>query len=311
MRKEQFLIFSRIIAVLLLLSVVAAGCKTSVEEEETTAQTGRIYYLSQDGYSFTSVPYEIEKNGDLTVLAQEMLRKMKDNPSDCLSAIPEKVEILHVDLSEETLLISMSKEYQTLSTVDLNLCNAGIVFTLSQLEGVSGIGFAVEGVAIMDADGMLLTYTASDFSSSSEEVMELYNVETVTLYLTDSEGQSLSAVSYDAAFPNNISMEKYIVEQLIGWEDGEYVSPIPDGTSVVSIATKDAICYVNFNSAFLNEEVGIDTGVKLYSVVNSLTTLSYVNFVQISIDGSSDVTMGDFSFSSYLSSNWNYLKTQE
>ena len=51
---------------------------------------------------------------------------------------------------------------------------------------------------------------------------------------------------------------------------------------------------MNFDSTFLEEALGVTPEVQLYSVVNSLVELPYVNKVQISINGETDRKFRDY-----------------
>ena len=55
----------------------------------------------------------------------------------------------------------------------------------------------------------------------------------------------------------------------------------------------DGVCYVNFDAAFTNEIVNVSDAIPIYSVVNSLCELSYINSVQILINGDSKVKFRD------------------
>ena len=60
---------------------------------------------------------------------------------------------------------------------------------------------------------------------------------------------------------------------------------IPEGAELNSVTIKDGICYVDFNEEFVNLNPNIDPEIVIYSVVNSLVELSYINKVQFTING--------------------------
>ena len=66
--------------------------------------------------------------------------------------------------------------------------------------------------------------------------------------------------------------------------DGLYPSINP-ATKIISVMTKDGICYVNLDENFLTVEGNVSTDVSVYSIVNSLVELSNINKVQILING--------------------------
>ena len=79
-----------------------------------------------------------------------------------------------------------------------------------------------------------------------------------------------------------------MVEELIAGPSGRIEGLYPSinpGTKVVSVMTKDGICYVNLDETFLAVVNNVSTDVSVYAIVNSLVELSSVNKVQILING--------------------------
>ena len=64
---------------------------------------------------------------------------------------------------------------------------------------------------------------------------------------------------------------------------------LPPGTKILSISTKDGICYVNLNDGFLEQGYNVTEAVTIYSTVDSLTELSGISKVQILVNGETDL----------------------
>ena len=60
---------------------------------------------------------------------------------------------------------------------------------------------------------------------------------------------------------------------------------------VISVVTTDYICYVNFDPSFLEQNQVVSDELMIYSIVNSLCDLPYVNGVQILVDGESEIML--------------------
>ena len=91
-------------------------------------------------------------------------------------------------------------------------------------------------------------------------------------------------------YNTNISLEKLIVEELIKGPNGEGIYPtINPDTKVANVTVKDNICYVNLDENFLTQIYPVSPEVTIYSIVNSLTSLSNVNKVQILLNGETDL----------------------
>ena len=83
-------------------------------------------------------------------------------------------------------------------------------------------------------------------------------------------------------------MEKLVMSELIdGPKKENNVQTIPTGTKVISVETKDGVCFVNLSKEFIDKHPGGTTAesITIYSVVNSLTELGNVSKVQFLIDG--------------------------
>ena len=64
---------------------------------------------------------------------------------------------------------------------------------------------------------------------------------------------------------------------------------LPSGTKILSISTKDGICYVNLNEGFLEQGYNVTEAVTIYSIVDSLTELSGIVKVQILVNGETNL----------------------
>jgi len=58
---------------------------------------------------------------------------------------------------------------------------------------------------------------------------------------------------------------------------------------LLNVSVNENVCYINFDSAFLNSTLEVKEYIPIYSIVNSLCEISNVNKVQITVNGSSDV----------------------
>ena len=78
------------------------------------------------------------------------------------------------------------------------------------------------------------------------------------------------------------------MEELISGPSGQVPGIYPtvnNNTKILSVTTKDGICYVNMDSNFLMVVNNVSTELAIYSIVNSLAELTNVNKVQILING--------------------------
>ena len=84
------------------------------------------------------------------------------------------------------------------------------------------------------------------------------------------------------------------VQKIIdGPEEDNAFSVVGSTTRLLSLIEKDGICYVNFDSAFLNYESPVLPEITLYAIVNSLCDTGRVNKVQFMVEGNSDIVFRD------------------
>ena len=80
----------------------------------------------------------------------------------------------------------------------------------------------------------------------------------------------------------NTSMEQLIVEQLIAGPSGNgHQAVLPSNCKILSVSVTDNVCYINFDSAFLNSSQSVNEYIPIYAIVNSLVDKTSVSKVQI------------------------------
>lgn len=68
---------------------------------------------------------------------------------------------------------------------------------------------------------------------------------------------------------------------------------LPSDVKLLNVSVSENVCYVNFDSNFLNNSLEVKELIPIYSIVNSLCAISSVNKVQLTVNGSSDVMFRD------------------
>ena len=117
----------------------------------------------------------------------------------------------------------------------------------------------------------------------------------------------------DVRYSSNVSKEKLIVEKLMQGpgSSGAYPTINPD-TNLLSVTTKDGICYVNFDSTFLTGAYDVLPQITIYSVVNSLVEGTDAARVQITINGESNARyMETVDLSQPLEKNMDWVAVED
>lgn len=307
-------IITKIIMMIMMVAIcgcisVIAGC----DEDKEDKNSFMIYYLNKEENKLVSSDYKLKAEGTEKKVKEtiEKLNKIPDKINS-ITALPSDVKVKAWEIKDNVLNISFSTEYLSIGTIRDVMCRAAYVLTLTQIDGIEYVCFFVDDEPLKNADdtqvGML---KASDFVNSSGSSINTYENVDLVLYFADKQGDSLVEKSYSKVYSKNVSMEKYILEQLVkGPSEDDVTRTLPSDLKIISVITKDGICYVSLDEKFLDENVDVNPEVEIYSIVNSLCELTTVNKVQISINGEMQKQLhNSISLKQLFSRNLDIVKT--
>ena len=112
----------------------------------------------------------------------------------------------------------------------------------------------------------------------------------IGLYFANEEKDGLVAEKREVFHSMNTSLERLVVEQLLAGSQNGGLSVMPKNTKVLNVSLTDNTCYVNLDSGFISGDTDVAEYIPIYAIVDSLTELQTVNKVQITVNGSADVT---------------------
>ena len=184
-----------------------------------------------------------------------------------------------------------------LAYLDMNplyeiLCRSAIVRTLCQIPEVENVSFMVEDSPLMDSNETPIgSLNEESFVENAGDEINTYTMTTLQLYFANETGDRLVGERVEVRYSSNMSVEKLVVERLIKGPITKDAYPaIPSETKLVSISTKDGICYVNLDEGFLEQGYDVLEQIPVYSIVNSLTEIPGISKVQILINGETNLT---------------------
>lgn len=282
----------RIFLLLVMCILAFTGCGKQVILEDGMV----VYYLNKDATSIVPVACEVTGDGP-EIKVEELLAKLEEVPEsvDLRRTIPENVKILSYSMDRKQLYLDFSAEYLNMDKATEVLVRAAIVKTMVQVEEVSFIGIRVAGEPIKDTKGsnigLMNENTFLDSMGSEEHATKIVNLK---LYFANKNGDKLTNQPCVVEYNANVAVEKVVVEQLIAgpMEEGAYPT-IPKDTKVMSVTTKDGVCYVNFDTGFTAQGYDVLGTVTIYSIVNSLTELPGITSVQILVNGETSINYKD------------------
>ena len=311
------LFFHALWAVFLTLVLLSGMTGCAREEKEDSGLL--LYYLNEDLSSLNTLSYLMEdgkSKADLSPqeMADDMLEQLATPSGDVRSIAPiQNFTVTGTTLQNGTLTVFLSSDYEELETVREILTRAALVNTLCQIDGVDSVSFLCGDHPLTNEDGSVVTAMNSDMFifNSGKEIMNYEKVR-LHLYFANEDGDQLVDTYRNVVYNSNISMERLVVEQVLKGPNSDVVFPtLNPASKVLSVTTRDGVCYVNLDQAFLTEPYGVTSQVAIYSLVNSLTELSSVSAVQITIEGKTGKAFMDSSLSSALERNLSVVRKNE
>lgn len=311
------LFFHALWAVLLTLVLLSGMTGCAREEKEDSGLL--LYYLNEDLSSLSTLSYQLKdgkSKDDLSPqeMADDMLEQLATSSGDVRSIAPiQNFTVTGTTLQNGTLTVFLSSDYEELETVREILTRAALVNTLCQIDGVDSVSFLCGDHPLTNEDGSVVTAMNSDMFifNSGKEIMNYEKVR-LHLYFANEDGDQLVDTYRNVVYNSNISMERLVVEQVLKGPNSDVVFPtLNPASKVLSVTTRDGVCYVNLDQAFLTEPYGVTSQVAIYSLVNSLTELSSVSAVQITIEGKTGKAFMDSSLSSAFERNLSVVRKNE
>ena len=311
------LFFHALWAVFLTLVLLSGMTGCAREEKEDSGLL--LYYLNEDLSSLNTLSYLMEdgkSKADLSPqeMADDMLEQLATPSGDVRSIAPiQNFTVTGTTLQNGTLTVFLSSDYEELETVREILTRAALVNTLCQIDGVDSVSFLCGDHPLTNEDGSVVTAMNSDMFifNSGKEIMNYEKVR-LHLYFANEDGDQLVDTYRNVVYNSNISMERLVVEQVLKGPNSDVIFPtLNPASKVLSVTTRDGVCYVNLDQAFLTEPYGVTSQVAIYSLVNSLTELSSVSAVQITIEGKTGKAFMDSSLSSAFERNLSVVRKNE
>lgn len=313
MNKRAVRLLTCIMCVVFLAQSLS-GC----QKENGTIEEGKTYIYYTDKKITKLVPEEYKiKADDEDGKVEELLKELQLNTDnvEILKAIPNGVEVSDYELEDGVLSLSFNVEYLSMSKPQEILTRAAVVFTMTQLPEVSYVSISVAGQPLTKSGGEVVgNMQASDFADNLDNNKEVSNTSVFTIYYANLLGTALLPYTFEAEYGSNISREQFIINKLLegpGEEEG-YLRTISNNVQVVNVQTIDNICYVTFGENFLTEQVSVPEHLVIYSIVNSLSEISYIHRVQIVVNGVADATYhGTVSLAEPFTRNLDYVEKEE
>ena len=282
-------------------------------KEEETLEKGEyyIYYLNSSGTELSKVKYEAQ-SAERDELIDELVTEMMNVPGDkeVVSALDDKVAYERHELREDVVYLYFDSNYSLMKPYKEILTRKAIANTLERVKGIKFIGIYVDEQPLVDISGEVVPlFSSGDFIDGITNVNAYQKVK-LKLYFASESGESLVEEDRSLFYDINTPLEKLVLEQLIqGPNSKNAKATIPADTGIINTYIDENICYINFDDAFLKQNLGVREDVAIYSIVNSILEINTINKVKILVNGSSNVMYKDvLNLDTVFERNLDYLE---
>ncbi|MBQ3181968.1 MAG: GerMN domain-containing protein [Clostridia bacterium] len=281
--KKKLLIFATL---LLFVIFVLSGCEFFSAKEGSASVDAYLYYIEENGTALTQVTVSLP-DGSKEEKVEYLTNQLLNPPAGKISPICDGAKLNYVKIEDEIATVDFSKEFTDVKNPKYTLSPAAVAKTLCSLNFISGVNILVDGLPALGIDGtpigiIMKSDVMGDEGSSGA------TKTTVSLYFGDEMGEGLVLERRNVEIPSSSTVERVIVDEIIkGPVTSGNISVIPAGVKVLSVETKNRVCFVNLSKEFIDRFTGGSSGevLTVYSIVNSLTELDTVGSVQFLVEG--------------------------
>ncbi|MDD6233784.1 MAG: GerMN domain-containing protein [Lachnospiraceae bacterium] len=284
-----------VICMVVMLGIMPmAGCANA--DSEDSNHTGYVVYTANsNGTGLDSERYEIrekEANDVVNRLYKLVSRSTDRGVSGIYAQLSRRPDFT---ISDRVLYVDLPESYNNMNNVDQILLRASIVKTMIQVDEIDYVSFSIDNKPLTMYVGMgndvntsagSALINGNNFVDSELNAYDMLERKELVLYYADADGTGLVGEREYVSYNKNTSVEQVIVEKLI---EGPDISAgqraLPNGIKLLSISTREGVCYVNLSETFLDTMSDVSAEATLYSIVNSLCEVDGIKKVQILVNG--------------------------
>ncbi len=280
---------SALLALLLLLGSLAAGCGSTQPETGTTVQ---IYYAaSSDIQSGAAILSEHCQMTEVSIPA--LLERLFQQPmdADLAQAVPKGTTVRSWDLSNGLLQLDLSEEFGQLSGVALIRAEYCIVLTVTQLDAVKRVAITVNGKRLPENGTRTL---GADDVVFKGETADPVTVGT-KLYYPKLDGSGLESqfrqMELASLAPEDQANAILRELALVPEEHADTLECFLSGAGTIDTVSVDiGVCTLDLDRSALEEICTPDASeqqirLRIYAIVDSLCELDGIDEVSFLLDG--------------------------
>ncbi len=262
-----------LISLIAVCLTVLSGCKADADvstEVHSVSEDNSVYvyYPSGDNIVKNTEAYQLKQPDSIIPSVEEVMSASMESYDGKLESYTYMVDDdNNVDI-QIVMVAEPTREYCLLTM-------ASVSDTLFQMDMVQSVK-----VTLVNTDGetldskLMLRNTIYHYDSAADDV-----TKQMTFYKASKNGDGLEGLSGALLLDDNVSLAENVVYKL------EEIDAIPNGTKVNSLHIISGVCYLDLSEEFLGDVVDTKSEQVIYSVVNSLTSLTSIEKVKITIEG--------------------------
>ena len=238
---------------------------------------------------------EIEELNSVENKAQQLVEKLLEGPAklEHKRVIPENTALIGVKLEGRTLNVNFTQEFENTENHAVRLLAVySVVNSLCALDGINKVNILVNGTGIKNAsNGEEMGAVSMNKVILADEIGR-NQTAILVLYFADETKNGLITEKRVVDIKDNESVEKTAVIELLKGPEKKGVKLLEDSIKVQRVEVKDGICYLTLSKEFLS--LPSETAeLCVYSLVNTLTGLPEISFVQFFVEGEKADELGD------------------
>lgn len=281
--KKKLLFF---LTLLLSLVFVLSGCSLLPSLRGSSDVDAYVYYIEENGITLSKMNVSLPDSSKEEKV-EYLVNQLLNPPIGKTSPVCGGTKLNYVKIEDEIAAVDFSKEFTDIKNPKYTLSPAAVAKTLCSLDFISGVNILVDGLPALGIDGTPIGIIMKSDIMSDEGNSATVKT-TVSLYFGDEMGEGLVLERRNVEIPSSSTVEGVIVDEILkGPSVANNISVIPSGVKVLSVETKNRVCFVNLSKEFVDKFTGGSSGeiLIIYSIVNSLTELDTVGSVQFLIEG--------------------------
>ena len=293
------------VSVLLPFLIIAAAVFVILTSRNTVKGEFTLYFLNDSESTLVSEKRTVRYR-DNDELIREILGMLVKGSDKNKPVINKKTKVNSVErLEDNKAVVDFNYRFISGDTAKDVLSAYAVVKTLCGVDGIDSVKVTVEKNDIPTSEGKPIEFlTDADINLSTDT--NTGETKEVILYFADKQTGKLSSETRNIKVNDQLPLAQYVINELIqGTAENEHTDVLSKDTVLIGVNISDNICFVNFESSFLNKNSGSKEKEELavYSIVDSLTELNNIARVQFLVDGKKEEKFGSIDFNGLFERN--------